>query len=45
MAVEADSRWERETWPELARLAAEVPEAGIHFQSMFPQNPKEHCQF
>lgn len=26
------SQWEKETWPELRRLAAEVPEAGIHFQ-------------
>ncbi|WYZ45913.1 hypothetical protein EsH8_IX_000138 [Colletotrichum jinshuiense] len=32
MAPESDSRWERRTWPELKRLAAEVPEAGIHFQ-------------
>lgn len=29
----ADQRWERRTWPELSRLAAEVPEAGIHFQN------------
>ncbi len=35
MADEAHNRWERETWPELRRLAAEVPEAGIHFQSMY----------
>ena len=33
MADEANGRWERETWPEIKRLAAEVPEAGIHFQS------------
>lgn len=33
MAIEKDSRWERRTWPELKRLAEEVPEAGIHFQS------------
>jgi len=33
MAVEESNRWERRTWPELQRLAAEVPEAGIHFQS------------
>ncbi|CAK7205405.1 D-amino acid oxidase [Sporothrix eucalyptigena] len=26
------SRWEHDTWPELQRLAKEVPEAGIHFQ-------------
>ncbi|KAI0132093.1 D-amino acid oxidase-like protein [Xylariales sp. AK1849] len=30
MASEASSRWERQTWPELKRLAVEVPEAGIH---------------
>ncbi|KAK3390725.1 D-amino acid oxidase-like protein [Podospora didyma] len=33
MALDADSRWERRTWPELKRLAANVPEAGIHFQT------------
>ncbi|KAK3943313.1 Dol-P-Man:Man(5)GlcNAc(2)-PP-Dol alpha-1 3-mannosyltransferase [Diplogelasinospora grovesii] len=32
MALEKDSRYERRTWPELRRLAAEVPESGIHFQ-------------
>ncbi|EFX05875.1 d-amino acid oxidase [Grosmannia clavigera kw1407] len=32
MSHEADSRYERETWPELKRLAESVPEAGIHFQ-------------
>jgi D-amino-acid oxidase len=36
MALDKDSRWERNTWPELRRLAAEVPEAGLHFQSQFP---------
>jgi len=25
--------YERETWPELERLAREVVEAGVHFQS------------
>ncbi|KAG0652687.1 D-amino-acid oxidase [Hyphodiscus hymeniophilus] len=29
----AGSRWEKNTWPELARLAKDVPEAGIHFQN------------
>ena len=29
------SRWEKGTWPELARLAKDVPEAGIHFQGTF----------
>lgn len=33
MATEENSRWERRTWPELRRLAVEVPEAGIHLQS------------
>lgn len=33
MSDKANSRWERETWPELKRLAQEEPEAGIHFQS------------
>ena len=26
--------YERNTWPELERLARDVPEAGIHFQGM-----------
>jgi hypothetical protein len=30
------NRWEKGTWPELARLAKDVPEAGIHFQGAFP---------
>ncbi|KAK4100778.1 D-amino acid oxidase-like protein [Parathielavia hyrcaniae] len=33
MALDRDSRWERRTWPELRRLADEVPEAGLHFQT------------
>ena len=33
MANEANSRWERRTWPELKRLATHAPESGIHFQS------------
>ena len=37
MALEKDSRWERRTWPELRRLATDVPEAGLHFQS--PSSP------
>lgn len=24
--------YERDTWPELARLAQDLPEAGVHFQ-------------
>ncbi|KAI0387741.1 FAD dependent oxidoreductase [Hypomontagnella monticulosa] len=30
MATEKNSSWERRTWPEMKRLATEVPEAGIH---------------
>lgn len=33
MSTTENSRWERRTWPEIKRLAEEVPEAGIHFQS------------
>ncbi|KAK3324556.1 D-amino-acid oxidase-like protein [Cercophora scortea] len=33
MADRANSRWERRTWPELRRLAKEVPAAGIHLQT------------
>jgi hypothetical protein len=29
------NRWEKGIWPELARLAKDVPEAGIHFQGEF----------
>ncbi|KAK7755545.1 D-amino acid oxidase [Diatrype stigma] len=32
MSTKETSRWERQTWPELKRLAVEVPEAGIHLQ-------------
>ncbi|KAI1166556.1 FAD dependent oxidoreductase [Nemania serpens] len=32
MSAEENSSWERRTWPELRRLATEVPEAGIHLQ-------------
>jgi hypothetical protein len=33
MADEAHSRYERNTWPILKQLAADVPESGIYFQS------------
>lgn len=33
MSDAANSKYEKNTWPELARLAKDVPEAGIHFQS------------
>ncbi|GAB1319654.1 D-amino acid oxidase [Madurella fahalii] len=33
MSIDKDSRWERRTWPELRRLVAEVPEAGLHIQT------------
>ncbi|CAG9981050.1 unnamed protein product [Clonostachys byssicola] len=35
MASEKNSLFERRTFPELQRLAREVPEAGIHFQGTF----------
>ena len=44
MATERDSRWERRTWPGLARLAREVPEAGIHFQSNNTLSPSKHVE-
>lgn len=28
----ASETYERNTWPELARLAGKLPEAGVHFQ-------------
>ncbi|KAH8681189.1 FAD dependent oxidoreductase [Xylariales sp. PMI_506] len=33
MSVSETSRWERQTWPHLKRLAEEVPEAGVHKQN------------
>lgn len=41
MSDKANSRWERETWPELKRLAQEEPEAGIHFQKVLLWRRKE----
>ncbi|KAM0267852.1 hypothetical protein ACHAPA_005449 [Fusarium lateritium] len=38
MSSREDSRWERETWPELKKLAQHVPEAGIHFQREKPSS-------
>ncbi|KAI9838173.1 MAG: hypothetical protein M1838_004662, partial [Thelocarpon superellum] len=35
------TEWDRNTWPELARLAREVPEAGIHFQDVHVYNRKK----
>ncbi|KAF1971319.1 D-amino acid oxidase-like protein [Bimuria novae-zelandiae CBS 107.79] len=32
MSAAPGSRWERRTWPQLKRLATDVPEAGIHLQ-------------
>ncbi|KAE8381833.1 FAD dependent oxidoreductase [Aspergillus bertholletiae] len=32
--AEAQSAWERRTWRELKHLAANVPEAGVHFQKI-----------
>jgi D-amino-acid oxidase len=46
MSSQAQSRWERKTWPQLKRLATEVPEAGIHLQSQYfhliPQTQQHH---
>jgi hypothetical protein len=39
MSDAANSKYERNTWPELARLAKDVPEAGIHFQSTYLSIP------
>lgn len=36
MSVEKNSRWEKRSWPEILRLAKEVPEAGIHLQRASP---------
>ncbi|KAH8808963.1 FAD dependent oxidoreductase [Xylogone sp. PMI_703] len=33
VSPKAANRWEKNTWPELERLARDVPEAGIHFQN------------
>lgn len=35
--------YERETWPELEKLARDVPEAGIHFQGMHSLWAKSTC--
>lgn len=35
-AGSAEASYEATTWPELARLAQHVPEAGIHFQGPWP---------
>ncbi|KAH8900151.1 D-amino acid oxidase-like protein [Thozetella sp. PMI_491] len=32
MLPKEQNRWESRSWPELKRLAQEVPEAGVHFQ-------------
>ncbi|KAH6857847.1 FAD dependent oxidoreductase [Alternaria alternata] len=32
MSSSSDSQYERKTWPQLKRLATDVPEAGIHLQ-------------
>jgi len=44
MASAEDSKWERNTWPELARLAKDVPEAGIHFQDTLVLNLKPEAK-
>lgn len=42
MADDENSRYERRSWPELKRLAEQVPEAGIHFQSKLSPLPFPH---
>ncbi|TDZ40962.1 D-amino-acid oxidase [Colletotrichum trifolii] len=44
MAPASESRWERRTWPEMKRLAAEVPEAGIHFQKSIVYRRKKDIE-
>lgn len=41
MSDESTNRWEKNTWPELSRLAKDVPEAGIHFQNTVVFNRKK----
>jgi len=38
------SVWEEKTWPELSRLAKDVPEAGIHFQETAVYNRKKDSE-
>ncbi|KAH8596098.1 FAD dependent oxidoreductase [Bisporella sp. PMI_857] len=38
MSDEPNSKFERDTWPEFARLAKDVPQAGIHFQKCIIYN-------
>ncbi|CZR64766.1 probable D-amino-acid oxidase [Phialocephala subalpina] len=40
----AGSRWEKDTWPELERLARDIPEAGIHFQDAIIYNRTKDAQ-
>ncbi|QSZ34220.1 hypothetical protein DSL72_005810 [Monilinia vaccinii-corymbosi] len=40
----SNCRWEKRTWPELARLAKDVPEAGIHFQNTVVLNRNKDAQ-
>jgi len=40
----AGNRWEKNTWPELERLAKEVPEAGIHFQDAVIYNRNKDAE-
>lgn len=32
----AQAQWEKATWPKLKELTEKSPDAGIHFQRIFP---------
>ncbi|KAI9754170.1 MAG: translation initiation factor eIF-2B subunit alpha [Chaenotheca gracillima] len=38
------AEWDKNTWPELNRLAADVPEAGVHYQDTVIYNRKKDTQ-
>ncbi|KAL2066124.1 hypothetical protein VTL71DRAFT_2195 [Oculimacula yallundae] len=44
VSATSGNRWEKNTWPELARLAKDVPEAGIHFQDAIVYNRTKDAQ-
>lgn len=35
VAGSAAAEWDKNTWPELEKLARHHPEAGVHFQGLF----------
>ena len=36
------AQWEKATWPKLKELTENSPDAGIHFQRMFPLAKQRH---